>query len=401
MSVLLPGKPRRPRAVVHLNIADFAVAVEQQVDARLRDRPVIIAQDQTARAAVHDMSEEAYQSGVRKSMPLSHAMRRCREAVVLPPHSDRYERAMQDLFQEVRDYSPLVEPGERDGHFFIDITGTSRLFGPPVDVAWRMYRGIQKRFGLLPVWSVASSKLVSKVATRLVKPVGEYVVGEGEESDFIAPLPITLLPGIREKDQLQFADLNLFTAGEVARLGVGSLETVFGKRAGFLYDTVRGIDESPVSPAGEKPERILASRVFGGGIIGIHLAESAVYEMVEKIGATLRTRGKMARVLLITIDYSDALRCHRQLTLPRPSANDIDLFQTARQLLRMAWTRRVQVHGIILACTKATPFQSQLSLFGETRQSEQNDALIGAVDHIRQRFGSGAVRMGRTINAAL
>lgn len=37
------------------------------------------------------------------------------------------------------------------------------------------------------MWSVASNKLVAKVATRLAKPVGEQIVGPGEEEAFLAP----------------------------------------------------------------------------------------------------------------------------------------------------------------------------------------------------------------------
>ena len=77
------------RSIIHLNVADFAVAVERVVDSRLQDRPVIIAPEGAARAAVYDMSEEAYQCGVRKGMALRRALRYCRGAAVLPPHLDR------------------------------------------------------------------------------------------------------------------------------------------------------------------------------------------------------------------------------------------------------------------------------------------------------------------------
>ena len=63
----------------------------------------------------------------------------------------------------------------------VDVTGTSRLFGPAVDVAWRLGREIRRDMGLEPIWSVGPSKLIAKVATRLVKPRGEYIVGAGEE----------------------------------------------------------------------------------------------------------------------------------------------------------------------------------------------------------------------------
>ena len=78
-------------------------------------------------------------------------------------------------------YSPLIEHGEGDGHLFMDVTGTGRLFGPPVDVAWRLRRQAAADLRLAPIWAVAPNKLVAKVATRLVKPDGEYIVGAGEE----------------------------------------------------------------------------------------------------------------------------------------------------------------------------------------------------------------------------
>ena len=87
------------RSIIHLNVADFAVAVERTLDCRLRKRPVIIAPEGAVRAAVYDMSDEAYQQGVRKGMSLRRALRYCRDAVVLPPHSDRYERAMTQFLK--------------------------------------------------------------------------------------------------------------------------------------------------------------------------------------------------------------------------------------------------------------------------------------------------------------
>ncbi len=397
MTAFSYGEPNRRRTVVHLNIADFAVAVERQVDGGLKDRAVIIAHGGGLRAAVHDMSEEAYQSGVRKSMPLGIAMRRCRNAVVLPPCPDRYERAMADLFREVREYSPLVETGDRDGHFFIDLTGTGRLFGPPADVARRMRRHIRKRFGLVPIWSVASNKLVSKVATRLVKPVGECVVAEGEESGFISPLPLALLPGIEKNDRLHLADLNLSTAGQVAGIGEDALATVFGNRAGFLFDRVRGIDASPVMPAGRVPEKIVASRELTRDTMDIRLAEQRVYELVEMIGAALRSRGRTARTLAIAVDYPDGARCCRQLAVRPPSANDINLFAVARQLLFMAWMRRVRLRRITLSCPKPVHHRPQLALFGAMKETLKNDALMEAVDRVRRRFGHDAVCPGRIL----
>ena len=78
---------RMERVILHLNIADFPVAVERLLDRSLRTRALVIAEP-TARAVVYDMSDEAYADGVRKGMVLALARRRCPAALVLPPRPE-------------------------------------------------------------------------------------------------------------------------------------------------------------------------------------------------------------------------------------------------------------------------------------------------------------------------
>lgn len=375
------------------------MAVERRVDRGIDGYPVIIASPGTSRAAVYDMSEEAYRAGVRKRMPVPRALRLCPDAVLLPPHPNRYERAMQEILKEVLPYSPLIEHGETDGHLFVDVTGTSRLFGPAVDVAWRMYKGIRNRLGLEPSWSVGPNKLVAKVATRLVKPMGEYIVAEGEEAEFLKPVLLQLLPGIEYSDMEKFRELNLSVAGQVAGLTRRQLEVPFGRRAGFIFDTVRGIDSSPVSAAGCKPQKITAFYEFGKDTNSVPEVEGALYRLVEKIGYNLRKQGKSAPALLIVLDYTDGLRRFRQTGLRLPSADDITLFQAAQRLLHAAWNRRVRLRHIRLTCARPVHHQAQMELFPETEPGKKKrEALSGAMDAIRERFGPGAVCMGRVFN---
>ena len=128
----------RSRSVIHLNVADFAVAVERVVDARLRGRPVIIAPPGAARAHVLDMSDKAYRAGVRKGMSLAQARAACRDAQLVPPHPDRYERAMREFLARALPFSPLIELVDENGHLFLDVTGTGRLFRLAVSyrVSW-------------------------------------------------------------------------------------------------------------------------------------------------------------------------------------------------------------------------------------------------------------------------
>ncbi|NOQ47259.1 MAG: hypothetical protein GQ559_11430 [Desulfobulbaceae bacterium] len=210
------------RKVIHLNIANFGVAVERLLDSSLKQRPLILAQP-ASRAVVYDMSEEAYQDGVRKGMHLGLARKRCRKAQVMPPRPAQYEEVMQKCARHAFAFTPLVEQATGSGHLYLDVTGTHRLHGPAPDIAWRMRKSLRSDLGLDPIWSVAPNKLVAKVASRLVKPVGEYIVAEGEEASFLAPLPLALLPGITQPDLARLQELNVRLASHAAALPLQDL----------------------------------------------------------------------------------------------------------------------------------------------------------------------------------
>ena len=282
----------------------------------------------------------------------------------------------------------------------MDVTGAHRLFGPPVDVAWRLRRRIRTDLRLDPIWSVAPNKLVAKVATRLVKPTGEYIVGSGEEEMFLAPLPVRLVPGLEPDDMRRLLEFNLTRVSQVTALGPDYLEIPFGSRARFIHDTMRGIDPSPVLTIGQNRPQVIVDREFGEDTNAVPALEGALYGLVEAAGRKLRKQRRAARRIGIVIDYSDGRRSIRRASADPATANDLSLFEAARRALIRAWTRRVRVRRLRLICDRLIFPPAQLELFSDLREkTKSRDDLIAAIDCIRSRFGRNAVRMGRTLAA--
>jgi DNA polymerase IV len=388
----------RERAIIHFNVADFAVAVERVADSALRKRPVIIAPFQAARAVVYDMSEEAFQCGVQKGMNLRQATRLCRGAAVLPPRSDFYQRAMQAFLGQVRDYSPLIEHGKTDGHLFVDVTGTHRLFGPAPDIGWRVRKRARNDLGINPIWTLSANKLVAKVASRLVKPVGEYIVAAGEEEDFLAPLPLTLLPGLSPEEVRRLREFNLVKIGQLAGLNRQQLMVPFGSRSDFLYESSRGIDTSviAVGPAGTSP--VAFEHFFADDTNDRKQLEGVVADLAAKACHTLRGRRQVARRVGIWITYADGGRSVRQATKRQGTSVDFTLRNLALQALQRAWTRRTRIRGCRLVCDRLHRESPQFLLFPEVTEDEIRQGKASqALDRIRSRFGHTAIRTGRKI----
>ncbi len=395
------------RSIIHLNIADFAATVETNDAPCLKGHPIIIAPTGAPRAVVYDMSEQAYREGVRKGMPLARARRINKKMKLISPRFNRYNQVMQAIFKQSLAYTPAIEIGGWDGHMFLDVTGTNRLFGPPADLAFRLKRQMKKSFGLNPIWSLATNKLVAKVATRLVKPAGEYIVAPGEESAFLEPLPITLLPGLSRAELIRLKRFNLYYISQLLPMTLEQLQIPFDSRAVHIHHLIRGIDPTPVTRTLEKdtPEKgapvkdtpIQADHEFSEDTNDAQQLKKATYLLVEALCFSLRQRQRSGSLLSLTISYSDGRRQTAGSNLIPPTANELTMFKNAILLLFKAWTRRIRIRHIRLICKRTVRPDPQSTLFSESTKADSQEKVFKAMDKIRKKFGTHSVKTGLTL----
>lgn len=388
----------RDRSIIHLNVTDFAVAVERVCDKSLASVPLIVAPRQAARGVVYDMSEEAYQDGVEKGMSLSLARRYCPAAHILDPRVSLYRKAMTALVKEVASYTPLVEQGEEDGHLFMDVTGTHRLHGPPPDIAWRLRKRVVKSLSLDPAWSLGTNKLVAKVASRVVRPFGEMIVGAGEEHAFLEPLALALLPGLHTAERKVMADFNLLTIGDLARLSRQQLLVPFQKRGGYLYDASRGRDITPVAAGVDRSLQMTREHVFAEDTQKAQELETVLTGFVHELGRCLRKKKILARRVVVSLSYSDGRSVSRQALDVNGTNNDFALRKLTLTALARSWKRRIRVRSCALSCDRFLPRSPQQSLFTmQAVQEVQQEKLLAAMDAVADRFGHNSLRLASCI----
>ena len=390
------------RDIVCLQIPSFEIALARTHEASLRHRPVITAPIHTARALVRQVSQEAAADGIQPGMSVELARRLCPSLHVIPPDSSRAQAAHRELQQAIVPFAPVWE-SIRPGSLFLDLTGTQRLFGDPIDTAARMGRELTAKWGWQSHIGLAINKLVSHLAaTTLGKPPQMRSVSVGSEQAFLAPLPAILLPGLNRMQTShllrQLDDLNLRTLGSIADVSLVQLEAVFGTAAGVLHDWSLGIDHSPVRPSVEQP-LIEQSLILNPDEIDDQLILGRLARLIEQICALLRQQRRVCRRVSLTVRHSDQVEHKTQQILPHGTYWEADLQPLLAQLFTRCFRRRVRLQRIILQADCLEPVIEQLRLFDKPTMSVQpaSHRLSLALDTIRAKFGDRTISWGRTL----
>ena len=165
----------RTAKIVHVDVDAFFASVEQVLDSRLRGRPVLVG-----RGVVASASYEAKACGVRTAMSFREARRLCPGAVVVPGQYEHYADYAGHIGRLLGNFTPAIEAAALDD-FYLDFTGTDRLYPDFAGTLQRMQQRIFTETGLSVSVGAATSKLVASVASRLNRPRGFRIILTGAE----------------------------------------------------------------------------------------------------------------------------------------------------------------------------------------------------------------------------
>ncbi|MBN1278081.1 MAG: DNA polymerase IV [Deltaproteobacteria bacterium] len=386
------------RHIIHIHIPAFSIALARVLQPGLRNRPIAVAQPLSERALILSVSQEARRDGIFKGMPLCRAVKLNPRLTVLPPNYGLIQKACQALDKIAASYTPIWEPF-RPGHIYLDITGTERLWGKAKDTAYRLREEIRNKLCLAGTVGLAGNKMVSSIASRITPTASALLdVGHGGEASFIAPLKVNVLPGIGPfRQRLLLEELNIARIRELAELDMNSLKMIFGKRAHLIHQRATGIDPTPVYPPLDSPlvtEEITLSQDENDDRILL----KTLYTLVEKCSGRLRDMGLFPGKAGLAIKYSDETEVKQQIKLSKLSYWDFDLYEPLNLIFLKAFTRRVRLRFMRIWFEEFSRANVQLSLFTPpTGHTDKRATLMGALDQIREHYGEGMIRYGRTV----
>ncbi len=309
---MMDAMKNKERWIIHLDMDAFYPAVEVLDNPQLKGKPVIVGGSRK-RGVVSSASYEARKFGVHSAQPMAQALRLCPHAIYIPVRMHRYMEVSERVFEIFHRFTPLVEPLSID-EAFLDVTGSVRLFGTPVEIARKIKDRVFGEIGLTVSAGVAPTKFVAKIASDMEKPDGLTVVLPGRVQDFLDPLPVGRMWGVGKVTQEALARLNVRTFRDLREMDVKALERSFGKYGIKMHLLSMGVDEREVVPDHEV-KSVGHEETFEDDITDRNLAAKELLSLSHRVGKRMRAEGLKGRTVTLKVKYSDFVLVTRSVTL--------------------------------------------------------------------------------------
>ena len=381
-------------AIAHMDCDAFYASVEKRDRPELRDRPVIVGGGK--RGVVTTCCYIARIFGVRSAMPMFKALKACPQAVVIKPDFFKYKAESRRILGMAAELTPLIQNLSLD-EAWMDLNGTERLHGatPALTLA-KLQARIEAETGLTVSIGLAANKFLAKIASDLDKPRGFSVIGAAEAEGFLAPRPVSILPGVGPAMAASLEKAGFRTIGALARADVRDLAARWGAHGLRLSELARGKDARPVDPAQER-KGISAETTFEEDLVALGALEDKLAPLCEKVARQARAAGVAGRTVTLKLRGTDFRIVTRRRTLAIPTQTAKTLFATGRQLLAAeAGTRAWRLIGIGIAELVEAEAGADDFFAGDERRARTNERTL---DALRQRFGADAVTSGRILRA--
>jgi protein ImuB len=279
-------------------------------EAGILRRPAALAPEPGAAQLIGEVTEPAERFGLRQGMRLGEALSRCPELALIPPDPERAERSWEEALRRLEGIGARVE-SESPGETFFEAGGLVGLWGGIEGVLERAgdELGAAARLGAGP------GRFCAYVAAG-----HSEVVRDGGAKEFLAPLPVSLLCGRLEDDDLpnELERLGISTLGQLASLPRDAVADRFGRPGLRAQRLARGVDE-PLRPRPVR-EAIAVELELPEAVSGQQL-ERGLELLISRLLAHGGRRGRRLRTLRLSARLAAGGGWRRQVALRRASAD--------------------------------------------------------------------------------
>ncbi len=361
----------------HVDMDAFFVSVELARRPELKGKPVAVGGGRGNRpGVVAAASYEARAFGVRSGISVFEAKRRCSGLVIIRPDHQLYESVSRNVMEILRGITPDIQVLSVD-EALLDLKGVLRLWGPPMAIADRIHREIQRETGVLCSIGLARFPLVAKLASKLAKQNGICMIFPGEETAFLYDHRISMIPGVGRTTAAYLKYFNFVTVGELVK-GV----PLFWERL-LLTRPV----ENPF------PKSVSSELTLDRDIQDRKTVREVLRNLCRKAAFRMRNRGLKAGGISVRIRYGDFQSFDRHQTGVE-LRYDFEVISLAENLFKAVDCLSLPVRLVGVRLAPLSIDAGNRVLTAEPRRHAAV-SLYRIMDRVQKKYGPGVLSHGR------
>lgn len=384
------------RNILHCDMNNFYASVECMLSPELKQYPVAVCGSVEERhGIVLAKNYKAKAFKVATGDAVWQAKQKCPDLVVVPPHYEEYLKYSKLAKAIYCDYTNQVEPYGMD-ECWLDISGTKKLFGNPVDVANEIRERIKFELGLTISVGVSFNKIFAKLGSDYKKPDAVTVFEKETFREKIWGLPASDLLGVGRATTRVLNNYCIRTIGDLANSDYDFIKRILGKNGVSLWLYANGRDNSTVKDI----KFVSPVKSIGHGITTVvDLSnEEEVWrvflELTQGIGHKLRVHQKVAKAVAIYVRDNTLFSKQWQTQMQMVTQLPLVLAQYAFQLFKKRYDWRNPIRSVTIQAINLFPqdMPQQIDLFCDYERAEKQEKLDGCVEKLCQRFGKRCIR---------
>lgn len=320
----------------------------------IRTVPSVVSGDPNdRRSIVTAKSIPAKKYGINTAEPVSMAMRKCQNLIVVRGDWEWYKKCSEAFIAICRTYSPILQQFSID-ECFIDMTGRTDM-NHAIDVANRLREEIKTRLGFTVNVGIGSNKLLAKMASDFEKPDKVHTLWLSEIEEKMWPLSVGDLLWVGKKSSEKLTAYGIKTIGQLAQTPENVLSHLFGaKGAKATHDSANGIDDSPVSTEEEEAKSYSAERTFSSDITDPKLLDKQLFNVACIVAHRIRRDHFAASNVSVFVKTKDFVSRGKQHTMTYPTDVTAVILNEARRLIPEVWDGITPLRQVGLGVSRLT-----------------------------------------------
>jgi nucleotidyltransferase/DNA polymerase involved in DNA repair len=292
-----------------------------ELRAALRDRPRLglkpaaLAPLPGTEPLLGPVTATAEAAGVRPGMRLGEALATCPSLVLVERDAVLVEQHWEAILGRLEDDGFAVEPVE-PGCLYFETRGVERLYGGVAPALKRALRAVGASWDACA--GAADRRFAALAAAAIARPGQALVVSDEKTQEFLAPLPLTLLPLEGERRE-ELERLGVKKIGQLAGLPGAAVAERLGPDGRRAWSLARSEDSTKVEA--RKPPAEIAERLeFPEALANELTLRRALTALLDRILARPERGGREIRKVALSARLVGGGSWRRTLTLREPSA---------------------------------------------------------------------------------